>query len=124
MLQKLTLRSAKYAIVSELFQVECRTSTTRGYSMNCRSKVSRYSRFSEVFLKETGNWLKSAPNFPVRARASRPSRARRSSSSLGRIEAAEVGSMAESGEWVNDRCSLAVNKKFGFTSPAIFAQSF
>src|SRR5437762_2535521 len=72
MLQKLTLRSAKYAIVSGLFHVECRTSTTRGYSMNCRSKVSRYSRFRAVFLNDTGNWISNALNFPVAAIASRP----------------------------------------------------
>src|SRR5205823_3544085 len=116
MLQKLTLRSAKYAIVSGLSQVECRTSTTRGYSMNCRSKVSRYSRLSAVFLNETGNWISSAPNLPVAAIASSPWRAKRSSSSLGRMETADVGSIAARGECVNERCNFAAKRSEEHTS--------
>ena len=87
--------------------------------MNWRSSISRYSRLSEVFLNETGNWISSAPSFPSPASASRPSRASASSSSLGRIDAAEVGSMTAMGLWVKDRCSFAVNTKFGFTALAV-----
>ncbi len=69
---------------------EIRISTTRGYSMNWRSRRSRYSRLSEVFLNDIGNWMSSAPSRPSPAIASRPSRVRISSSSVGRMVAAEV----------------------------------
>ena len=65
--------------------------------MNSRMSFSTYSRFREVFLNETGNWISSAPNFPSPANASKPSRASASSSSLGLIDAAEVGSITARG---------------------------
>src|SRR2546423_14720912 len=111
MLQKPTPFWVKEASVAASFQLEWRTSTTRGYSMNWRSRRSRYSRFREVFLNDTGNWMSNAPSLPSLARASRPSRVRASSSSVGRIVAAEVGSMTEIGEWVKERRGLAVNRK-------------
>ena len=37
---------------------------------------------------------------------------------IGRMLAAEVGSITASGEWVNDRCSFAVKRKFGLTAAA------
>src|SRR5271154_6460339 len=57
-----------------------------------------------------------APSFPVDASASRPSRASLSSSSLGLMVAAEVGSITAMGECVNERCNFAVNINFGFTA--------
>ena len=90
MLQKATFFCVNAASVSALFQLESRTSTTRGYSMNCRSNRSRYSRFSDVFLNDTGNWISSAPSLPSSASASSPSRVLISSSSVGRIVAADV----------------------------------
>ena len=36
--------------------------------MNCRSKGFQVFAFSEVFFEGDGNWIRSAPNFPVRAR--------------------------------------------------------
>src|SRR5208282_1608394 len=75
-------------------------------------------RFRLVFLKETGNWMSRAPSFPSAASESSPSRARRSSLSFGRILAADVGSITASGECVNDRCNLAVKRKFGLTEAA------
>ncbi len=67
--------------------------------------------------------MSSAPSFPSPASASSPSRARASSSSLGLMEAAEVGSMTAMGLCVKERCSLAVNMKFGFTASAFRTQS-
>src|SRR5437762_9824141 len=51
------------------------------------------------------------------------SRASCSSSSFGRMLAAEVGSMMARGLWVKERCSFAVNMNFGFTAVARCTQS-
>src|SRR5580700_5203883 len=66
-----------------------------------------------------GNWISSAPSLPSAASESRPSRARRSSWSFGRMLAAEVGSITASGECVNERWSFAVKRKFGLTAAAL-----
>src|SRR5690348_235039 len=111
-------------MVSGLFQLLCRTSTTRGYSINCRSNCSRYSRLSDVFLYETGNWINNAPNLPSDASASSPSLTCASSSSLGRMVAADVGSITASGECVNDLSSFAVKVKSLLTLATLRHQTF